>query len=951
MSTAYHPKTDGQSERTIQTLEDMLCACAIDFEKGWVNHLSLVEFSYNNSYHASIKAALFKALYGRKCRSPICWTEVGEAQLLGPELIQETTEKIIQIKQKMQAVYDRQKSYADLKCKPMEFQNGDRVMLKVLPWKGVKCHADKPLAVPLDGLHFDDKLHFMEEPIEIVDQEVKRLKRSRIPLVKVAFGHFRGALSIVIYIFDYHSLEGHLYLRAPTAHDMEILIKTCLMSLALKTQNDSLAIVHELKQEMHADLKYVESFEKEIDELKSDKAEFSNMYDILWQEYNDDDQDDDDGRTDSDNDGDDFVHPNFSTHDQDERQDKEDSFDPRVQTPSHIETANDEDNDEEIQDVNIKGDKLDEEETNEEDKGDELYRNVNVNLEGRDIERIDAHSSVSSGFVSNMLNPNPDTVPTPATIPSSSLQDLLNFSSLFGFENRLKTLEINFLEFKQTKQFAEVVSSIPGIVDSYLANKMNEAIKTVVQLQSDRFRDEAQAKNTYFINKLDDNIKKMIKDQVKEQVKAQVSKILPKNEKTVNEQLKAKVLTRLSNKSKTSHDVAANLSKLELKKILIDKMESNKSIHRFDEQSNIYKALVEAYESDKLILDTYGDTVTLKRRRDDEDKDEEPSAGSNQGSKRRRAGKEPEQQVHQRKRPPRQLASQLKGLNLITSLLFQKLAKPPSPYRDWNKTLLDAHGHVQPWLSSLAHMEDLRESFNESMDTPLDFTAFVMNRLKVDTLTLKLLADTTFKLMKGSCKSLVELEYFLKEVYKATTDQLEWNNPEGQKYPHDLRKLLPLIPNSQGCQVIPFAHFINNCLEYLSGGVSSHRYATSVTKTNTANYRHIKWMEDLVPNIMCSQVPVSMTSMHSGESHIGGEKANNSMDLLLTGNLLVMSTPNAESLLSQSFKLLNGIITSIWIGSLFVKMMISCIHSKKAISTSFTFKTSKTCYFFLFKAS
>ncbi|GKA76189.1 putative reverse transcriptase domain-containing protein [Tanacetum coccineum] len=115
MSTAYHPQTDGQSERTIQTLEDMLRACAIDFGKGWVNQLPLVEFSYNNSYHASIKAAPFEALYGRKCRSPVCWTEVGEAQILGPELIQETTEKIIQIKQRMQAARDRQKSYADLK--------------------------------------------------------------------------------------------------------------------------------------------------------------------------------------------------------------------------------------------------------------------------------------------------------------------------------------------------------------------------------------------------------------------------------------------------------------------------------------------------------------------------------------------------------------------------------------------------------------------------------------------------------------------------------------------------------------------------------------------------------------------------------------------------------------------------------------------------------------------
>ncbi|GJR17090.1 putative reverse transcriptase domain-containing protein [Tanacetum coccineum] len=131
-----HPKL-WQSERTIQTLEDMLRAYAIDFGKGWVNHLPLVEFSYNNSYHASIKAAPFEALYGRKCRSPVCWTEVGEAQILGPELIQETTEKIVQIKQRMQAARDRQKSYANLKRKLMEFQVGDKVMLKVSPWKGV----------------------------------------------------------------------------------------------------------------------------------------------------------------------------------------------------------------------------------------------------------------------------------------------------------------------------------------------------------------------------------------------------------------------------------------------------------------------------------------------------------------------------------------------------------------------------------------------------------------------------------------------------------------------------------------------------------------------------------------------------------------------------------------------------------------------------------------------
>ncbi|GJV82336.1 hypothetical protein Tco_1522234 [Tanacetum coccineum] len=156
------------------------------------------------------------------------------------------------------------------------------------------------------------------------------------------------------------------------------------------------------------------------------------------------------------------------------------------------------------------------------------------------------------------------------------------------------------------------------------------------------------------------------------------------------------------------------------------------------------------------------------------------------------------------------------------------------------------------------------------MDTPLDFSAFVM---KVDTLTPELLTGPTFELMKGSCKSLVELEYLFEEVYKATTEQLDWNNPEGQQYPHDLRKPLPLIPNSRGRRVIPFDHFINNDLEYLSGGVSSQKYATSVMKTKAADYGHIKWIEDLVPNRMWSQVPVSYDK-HAlwGISHWGQKR-------------------------------------------------------------------------------
>ncbi|GJW27517.1 putative reverse transcriptase domain-containing protein [Tanacetum coccineum] len=211
MSMAYHPETDSQSERTIQTLEDI------------------------------IKAAPFEALYGRKCQSPVCWAEVGDSQLTGPAIIHETTEKIVQIKSRIQASRDRQKSYANIRRKLMVFQVGDWVMLKVSPWKGVvrfskrgklnpryvgpfkviervgmvtyklelpqqlsrvhntfhvsnlkKCLSDESLVILLEELRVDDKLHFVEEPVKVMDHEIKQLKRSRIPIIKVRWNSKQG---------------------------------------------------------------------------------------------------------------------------------------------------------------------------------------------------------------------------------------------------------------------------------------------------------------------------------------------------------------------------------------------------------------------------------------------------------------------------------------------------------------------------------------------------------------------------------------------------------------------------------------------------------------------------------------------------------------------------------------------------------------------------------------
>ncbi|GJY91348.1 putative reverse transcriptase domain-containing protein [Tanacetum coccineum] len=229
MSMAYHPQTDRQSERAIQSLEDMLRACLIDFGGSWDVHLPFDKFSYNNSYHTSIQCAPFEALYGRKCRSPMLWAEIEEGSLIGPELVQETTDQVVVIKEKLKVARDRQKSYADNKRKSLEFKVGDCVMLKVSPWKGdvhfgkkgklapryvgpfeilerigpvayqlrfykelngvqdtfrvsnlKKFLVDASLHVPLDEIKVRKTLHFVEEPVEIMDCEIKSLKLSKI---------------------------------------------------------------------------------------------------------------------------------------------------------------------------------------------------------------------------------------------------------------------------------------------------------------------------------------------------------------------------------------------------------------------------------------------------------------------------------------------------------------------------------------------------------------------------------------------------------------------------------------------------------------------------------------------------------------------------------------------------------------------------------------------------
>ncbi|GJX88829.1 hypothetical protein Tco_0340843 [Tanacetum coccineum] len=652
-----------------------------------------------------------------------------------------------------------------------------------------------------------------------------------------------------------------------------------------------------------------------------DAPNYDSDDDISWKSSDDDDddendQEDDDARdddkkseddddeemTESDNDGDDFVHPKLTTH-EDEIIHEQDTD----EDDSRISSSDEDDSDNDVEGATVAGAKSGEDATDAKDQENEAVKDSNTNLDGRDkvlTDVEDTHvtltpvnpdgqqqsSSVSSGFVSNMLNPNQDTgvddifrqhteatslmdtnvtaivepfftrpptphpiviqpqqlpIMSPATTTSSLLQNLPNFASLFGFDSRLKALEDNFSEFRQTNQYAEALSSIPSTVDQYLAHKMQEAVDVAVQLKYDKIREESSTANQQFLETIDDGMKKIIK----EHVKKEVSKIIPKVEKFVNDRLESEVLVRSSKEANSSHAVAANLSELELKKILIDKMEMNNSINRSDIQRQLYTDLVEAYAADKILLDTYGDTVTIKRPRDGADDDEEPSAGTDRGSKRRRSGKEPASTS-----APSETTTKTAGQTTDTDVSerpadqefetgvqdeqaeeevqhlpdwFQKPTRLPSPDHAWNTSVPVVQETVQPWLSNLAQ-QDPRESFDELTDSTFDFSAFVLNRLNVQTLTPELLAGPTFELMKGTCKSLTELEYFCEEVYKATTEKLDWINPEGRQYPHDLRQPLPLVPNSQGRRVIPFHHFINNDLEYLKWWVTSRSTLRSV---------------------------------------------------------------------------------------------------------------------------
>ncbi|GJY33396.1 hypothetical protein Tco_0417865 [Tanacetum coccineum] len=574
------------------------------------------------------------------------------------------------------------------------------------------------------------------------------------------------------------------------------------------------------------------------------------------EEDDDEDDDDNDGNDDDDSDherteSDRDENPNLNQSN-DEHEEEEDEY---------VDEFTDKEND---------ADNAIEENEEELDDAEELYKDVNGNLRKEYVEMIDAYQSgveqhnvsQESGFeldkedahvtltVTSTLYNVPVTVipeftsaftttippPPPSFNPplqqatptasevTTSFLTLPNIASVFRFKKRVTNLERDLSEMKQVDQYAQAISLIPAIIDRYIDNKQREAIQQAIQSHTAECREEALADRREYIDLIDTS-------------------------RNVTESLEVVVLAKSSSQPKSSYEAVALLSEFELTKILMDMMEEHKSYLRADYKRELYDALVKSYNTDKDLFDTYGEVFTLKRSRDDKDKDQDPSAGSDRGMKRRKSSKDAESSRDPKSKESKSTSSskgtsrsqhkssgksahveepshivddsgvqqtqefdtgnndeQPDDMAVSKSDWYKKPEQPPTPDPDWNKRQQVDFRPSQTWISNLARAEKPPTSFDELMDTPIDFSAFVMNRLNIANLTQELLVGPVFNLLKGTCKSRTELEYHFKECFKATTERLDWHNPEGKQYPFDLRKPLLLILNHRGRHVVYDKH-------------------------------------------------------------------------------------------------------------------------------------------------
>ncbi|GJW84138.1 hypothetical protein Tco_0157283 [Tanacetum coccineum] len=468
------------------------------------------------------------------------------------------------------------------------------------------------------------------------------------------------------------------------------------------------------------------------------------------------DDDDDDDATESDDDGDNITHPKlytFSTYYNNNEESEKQTDDDKVKD-------GEEDKEGDVTNVNLEGGDVD----MTEDDTTKDTEDTHVTLTAA-TPVVQQQSSSVSDLVSKFISPTTDeaiatpatttTIPPPlfpvsqssqqtpvttttTTNPSTTPLPLPNFASVFGFNQRVTALESDLSKLKQSNPFVEAISSIPGIVNEYLGSKMKEAVDVAIQLKSNKLREEAKSKS--------------------------------------------RILNYLITNAETYQE-------LELKNILMDKMEENKSIDRSDVQKNLYNALVKAYNTDKDLLSSYGD----------------------RSGKEAKSSKEP---THKESKT----TSSLKGASR---------SQPTDLNETTHLEFITGDDDVIP--ARVHKLKASKSSFDEFMATPIDFSTFMINRLKIDHLTQELLTGPTYDLINGS------------HIH------------------HNLSKTLPLIPNTQRRLVIPFDHFVNNDVEYLKGGSSSRKYTTSITKTKAVDYGQVKWIEDQIPrttwNVDCDGIP------------------------------------------------------------------------------------------------
>nr|GEY49785.1 hypothetical protein [Tanacetum cinerariifolium] len=419
-----------------------------------------------------------------------------------------------------------------------------------------------------------------------------------------------------------------------------------------------------------------------------------------------------------------------------------------------------------------------------------------------------------------MIPSTPTPTPAPTTnITTTSIPALLDFSSLFGFDQRVFVLEKELSQLKQVDYTAQllktITSQISAMIDAQLSIGLEDSIQKAFRSYTAEFKKKAQGKKKRYI----DLIEKSVKDIIKEEVKSQLPYILPKEvsnyatpviQSTITESLEKVVLAKSSSQPKCTYEAAASLTEFELKKILLDKMQKN---------------------------------------REDMDKDEDPPAGSDQGLKRRKTSKDAEpskgfkskesksRSSKGTKSRPKSSRSDLGNTDDQPNVKaasehdwFNKPERPLTPDSGWNARKFVNFGPPQTWISIIAQAKKPLLTFDELMSMPIDFSAYVMKNLKNYNLTQE---------------HLVRPE--VEECYKVVTDQLDWNNSEGQEYPFDLSKPLPLIEDRVR-QVVHVGYFINNDFEYLKGGSSSSKYTTFTTKTKAAKYDDIQGIKDMVPS-------------------------------------------------------------------------------------------------------